>query len=143
MSLQSNNASATVQASVTVPAGSSTATFNVQTSVVAATTTATITGTLNGVSKSAPLTITSASDTVGILNATYFRSSRQVYVAATSTSANAVLKLYVTSTMAYIGTLKYRGSGNYTGQFPWPVSPVNVTVKSSLGGIASKNVVLR
>jgi hypothetical protein len=56
----SNTAAATVPASVTVPAGSTSATFTVTTLGVAANTTSIITGTL-GVSASATLTVTAAS----------------------------------------------------------------------------------
>lgn len=56
----SNTVAATVPASVTVPAGSTSATFTVTTLGVAASTSSTITGTL-GVSASATLTVTAAS----------------------------------------------------------------------------------
>ena len=52
----------------------------------------------------------------------------------------ATLRAYVTSTGALIGTLKNNGGGKYRGQFTWPSNPQNITVKSSLGGSASKAV---
>jgi hypothetical protein len=58
VSLSSNNASATVPASVTVAAGSTTATFTVSTSAVTSSATATITASYSGVSKTAALTVT-------------------------------------------------------------------------------------
>jgi hypothetical protein len=56
--LFSNNASATVPATVTVPAGSTTAAFNVATSTVTSSVSATITASYSGVSKTAAVTIT-------------------------------------------------------------------------------------
>jgi hypothetical protein len=53
-----NTAVATVPASVTVPAGSTSATFTVTTSAVAASTAVTITASYNGTSRPAGLTVT-------------------------------------------------------------------------------------
>jgi hypothetical protein len=58
VALADNSAAATVNTSVTVPAGSSTATFPITTTASATTVTDTITATYNGVSKTASLTIT-------------------------------------------------------------------------------------
>jgi hypothetical protein len=63
VSLSSNNAAASVPASVTVPAGSSTATFTVSTTTVASSVTATLTASYNGTSKTTGLTITPATTT--------------------------------------------------------------------------------
>jgi hypothetical protein len=61
-------------------------------------------------------------------------------VEATSTSSNATLTVYVTSTNAPIGTLRNEGGGRYRGDFSWSPNPQNITVRSSLGGTASRAV---
>lgn len=61
VSLSDNSVAATVPASVTVPAGSTSRTFAVTTSAVSATTTVTITGSFGGTTASAALTVTPAS----------------------------------------------------------------------------------
>jgi hypothetical protein len=61
-------------------------------------------------------------------------------VEATSSSASATLTVFVTSTGAQIGTLTNDGGGRYRGQFNWPTNPQNITVKSSLGGSATRTV---
>lgn len=141
----SNTAAATVPASVTIPAGAASATFAVSSKVVTSSTTTTIRGTHGGLSRSALLTVNPppAADTVAIQLAEYRRSRRQLRVQATSTSASATLKVYVTSTGAFIGTLSNSGSGRYQGLFAWPSNPVKITVKSSLLGSASKNVTVK
>jgi hypothetical protein len=47
------------------------------------------------------------------------------------------------ATNQLIGTLTNNGGGKYTGQISWPTYPQNVTVRSSLGGSASKAVELK
>jgi len=60
VALSSNNAAATVPATVTVPAGRTSVNFTVTTTTITSSTTATIKATYSGASKSAPLTITAA-----------------------------------------------------------------------------------
>jgi hypothetical protein len=98
-----------------------------------------------GVSKAATLAVNPppAADTVAIQQAEYRVSRQQLKVQATSTSANAALRVYVTSTGALIGTLNNTGGGKYRGQFNWPSNPANITVRSSLGGSASRSVAVR
>jgi hypothetical protein len=64
-------------------------------------------------------------------------------VAATGSNAGATLRVYVTSTNTLIGTLNNEGGGRYRGDFSWPTNPQNITVKSSLGGSASRTVTLK
>lgn len=141
----SNTGAATVPASVTVPAGSVSSTFTVTTRTVAAQTTATLSAAYGGSPRTAILTVRSAmaADTVAIQWAEYIVSKRQLQLQATSTSASATLKAYVTSTDALIGTLTNKGGGKYEGQFAWPANPQNVTIRSSLNGSASKAVTLK
>jgi hypothetical protein len=70
------------------------------------------------------------------------RSRKSVRVDAASTDATATLRVYVTATGALIGTLKNNG-GKYSGMLPWPVNPQNITVRSSLGGAASRAVTVK
>jgi hypothetical protein len=49
----------------------------------------------------------------------------------------------VTPMNALIGTLRNEGGGRYRGDFSWPSNPQNVTVRSSLGGSASRAVMAK
>ena len=148
VTLASNNASATVPPSVTVAAGASSATFTVNTAVVSATTTATISGTFNGVTQSATLTINPAgapppppaTDTVRITRAEFDSGKRILRVEATSTSSSATLRVFNTASGVLIGTLGNSGGGQYRGEFSVSTNPQNVTVRSSLGGSATRAV---
>jgi hypothetical protein len=139
----SNTTVATVPSSVTIPAGATSATFVVTTYSVAAPTSVTISASYGGVSKTATLTVTPPSaDTVTINLAQYWISKTQLRVNANSTSATATLEVYVTATDQFIGTLTNNG-GKYSGKFFWPSNPQNITVRSSLGGSASKAVTVK
>jgi hypothetical protein len=59
-------------------------------------------------------------------------------VEATSSNSSATLRAYVTSTGALIGTV----SGGRL-ETAWPSNPVNVTVRSSAGGSASRAVTVK
>ena len=140
VTLSDNSASATTPASVTVGAGATSATFTVTTVGVNASTTATITGSFGGATRTATLTVNSqaTTDTVAIQRAEF--SSGRLRVEATSTSSNATLTVFVTSTNTRIGVLQNDGGGRYRGEFNWPSNPGNITVRSSLGGSASRSV---
>ena len=141
----SNSSVANMPVSVTVPVGATSATFTVTTSVVTATTSVNIMGMFNGLQRSATLTVTTppVGDTVTITRAEYVSSKRSLHVEATSNGVGAVLKLYVTSTNTLIGSLNAVGGGRYTGKFPLSTNPQNVTVRSSLGGSASRVVTVK
>lgn len=81
-------------------------------------------------------------DTVAVTQAIYQTARKKLQIAATTTASDATLTAHVTSTDAVIGTLTKQGA-RYVGKFTWPTNPVNVTVKSSAGGMASKAVVTR
>jgi hypothetical protein len=137
----SNTAVATVPASVTVSAGATSVSFTVTTRSVTTQTSVTLTATAGGVSRQAVLTVTpQPADTVSVTRAEYKVSDRQLRLEATGTNSSATLRVYVTSTNELIGTLTNEGGGRYRGQFTWPVNPQNVTVRSSLGGAASRTV---
>ena len=148
VNLASSSANATVPASVTVAAGASSATFTVNTTAVSATTTATISGTFNGLTRSASLTINPvnapppppATDTVRITRAEFDSGKRTLRVEATSTSASATLQVFNTGTGALLGTLGNGGGGQYRGELTVSTNPQNITVRSSLGGVATRAV---
>jgi hypothetical protein len=135
VSLSSSSSAASVPASVTVPAGSTTASFAVSTSSAGS---PTITATGGGTSRSAVLTVNAAPpppavDTVTITRAEW--SGGRLRVEARSSGSGATLTVYVTSTGVKLGTI----SG---GRFETNTAsnPGNVTVKSSLGGQASRAI---
>ena len=86
---------------------------------------------------------TVASDTVSIQLAEYSAGNDELRVEATGSNASATLSVYVTSTNTFIGTLRNEGGGRYRGDFSWPTNPQNITVRSSLGGSASRTVTLK
>jgi hypothetical protein len=134
-----------VPASVTVLPGQTSASFTLQSFPVGATVVATISAAYDGIAKTAQLTIqpaTAATDRVSVTRAEYTLQKRALRIEATSTSAKATLRAYVTSTGALIGTLKKVGS-KHAGQFTWPSNPQGVTVKSTAGGSASATVVAK
>ena len=140
VTLSSNNSVATVPTGITIPAGSTSATFTVTTTTTSASTPVTLSGTFGGTTQTATLTVTGApptpADKVAVTLAEYVVSKQTLNVQATSTSTSAILKAYVTSTGALIGTLTNVGGGKYQGQLSQSANPQNVTVKSSLGGSA-------
>jgi hypothetical protein len=143
VNLSSSSAVATVPASVTIPAGSSSATFSVGTTSVASTASATISAVSGGVTRSATLTVNPAAastDTVAVQKAEYTSSKGTLLVEATSTRSTATLQVFVTSTGQLLGTLTNNG-GKYNGQLSTTVNPQNITVRSSLGGSATRAVV--
>ncbi len=141
----SNPGVAGVPAIITVPAGETIGAFPVTTSAVTATTIVTITATHAGVLLTTTLTVTPSTttpppatpdpDAVTITRAEYDSAKRQLRVEATSSRAGATLRVHVTSSNALIGTL----SGG-VGQFAVGSNPQSVTVRSSLGGMATLTV---
>lgn len=141
VALTTNSGIITIPASLTVPAGASSATFTITTTAVRSATPATITASSNGTSASSVLTVSppaAASDNVSISRAEY--AAGRLRIDATGTNANATLGVFVTSTNAPIGTLTNNGGGKYSGQFAWSSNPGNITVRSSLGGVATRAV---
>jgi hypothetical protein len=53
------------------------------------------------------------------------------------------MQVFVTSTNTLIGTLRNDGGGRYRSDFSWPSNPQNITVRSSLGGSASRTVTVK
>jgi hypothetical protein len=146
VTLTSGNTSvASVPASVTVPAGVTSAAFTATTNSVTTSTPVTISASYGGITRTTTLTVNAAlaGDTVAIQRAEYTVSNRELRLEATSTSGGAVLRCYVTATGELIGTLTNDGGGRYRGQFTWATNPQNVTVRSSLGGSATRAVAAR
>jgi hypothetical protein len=144
VALSSGNAGVvSVPASVLVPAGATSASFTATTGSVTSSTSVTITASYGGVTRTATLTVNppqQTTDTVSIQLAEYTSDKRELRVEATSTNSSAVLRAYVTSTGELIGTLTNEGGGRYRGQFTWPANPQSITVRSSLGGSATRTV---
>jgi hypothetical protein len=67
--------------------------------------------------------------------------SFQLRVEATSTNASATLTVWNAATGALIGTLSNAGGGKYTGTFTVSPAVLSISVKSSLGGIATGPVI--
>jgi Beta-propeller repeat len=76
-------------------------------------------------------------DTITIRRAEYDRGKRLLRVDATSNQPTAELRVYVTATTTFIGTLNSNGRGSYSGVFSWQTNPQNITVRSSFGGSRS------
>ena len=103
----------------------------------------TLSASYSGVTKTTTLTVNPAAsgDTVAIQRAEYDDRDEELQVEATSTSASATLQVFVTSTNQLIGTLTNNGGGRYSRTFSnLSTNPQNITVRSSLGGSASRVV---
>jgi hypothetical protein len=143
VNLSSSSAVATVPASVTVAAGSSSASFNVGTTSVASPASATISAVLGGVTLSATLNVNpapTAADTVAVQKAEYDTAKRTLRIEATSSRGAATLEVFVTSSGQSLGTLSSNGGGKFSGQLNSATNPQSITVRSSLGGSATKAV---
>lgn len=144
----SEPAVAGLPSSVTVPAGQTGATFTVTTQSVTSSFTVVITARLGeerfaflGVAPAAP---PPAADSVAIQRAEYDARKRSLTVEATSNNSSAVLSVFRTSTDVRIGTMNHQGGGRYRATFNnVATNPESVTVKSSLGGSATRAVTLK
>jgi hypothetical protein len=128
---------ARVPASVTVPAGAASAEFEVTTLALGAGITTSVSATY-GVTRTASLTVNPVAnpfDTVTISRAEFDPSTGQLQVDAMTSRAGETLGVYVTATNAFIGMLS---AGR--GTFSVPSNPESITVRSSLGGYASRAV---
>ncbi|HEU4509641.1 MAG TPA: VCBS repeat-containing protein, partial [Pyrinomonadaceae bacterium] len=82
-------------------------------------------------------------DTVRITRAEFEGSKQTLRVEATSTSSNATLQVFVTSSGQLLGTLANNGGGQYRAELRVSTNPQNITVRSNLGGVASASVVAK
>jgi hypothetical protein len=137
----SNSVLASVPASVTIAPGATSATFPITLQPVATDTAVSIFASLAGVSRTAALVVLRPLDAVQITRAEDVIRSFQLRVEATSTSNTASLTVWNAATGALIGTLSNAGGGKYTGTFTVSPAVLSISVKSSLGGIATGGVV--
>jgi hypothetical protein len=86
---------------------------------------------------------TVAADAISIQLAEYSAGNDELRVEATGTNSSATLTVYVTSTNTLIGTLRNEGGGRFRGDFSWPANPQSITVRSNLGGSATRTVTLK
>jgi hypothetical protein len=135
--ISGNPAIAAVPAFVNVPAGATTVSFPITLAAVAANTAVNLSASLDGITQVATLTVLRPLDAVTITKAIYTAKSLQIKLDVTSTNATATLTAYNATTGALLGTLSNNG-GRYSGTFTANLGATpRVTVKSSLGGIAT------
>ena len=108
---------------------------------LASTATQTSTAIPSPTSTQTPTTV--ATDTISIQRAEYSAGNSELRVEATGSNASATLSVYVTSTNTLIGTLRNEGGGRYRADFSWSTNPQSITVRSNLGGSASRTVSLK
>jgi len=92
--------------------------------------TVTISATLNGHTTTAVLTIL---DVISSSSGNWDKHDHVLTVKAATNTPSDTLQVFVSGTTQLIGTMTNLGNGNYQGQFPWPVNPGKVDIKSSGG----------
>jgi hypothetical protein len=135
-----NRALASVQPSVTIPAGAASATFPITLGRTATDTTVSISASFGGVTRTASLTVLKPLDTVRITKALAVVKSTELRVDATSTNANATLTVWNAATGAFIGTMSNDGRGKFSGRFTVAPAAQLISVKSSFGGFTTGSV---
>jgi trimeric autotransporter adhesin len=91
----------------------------------------TISATLNGQTTTAQLTILDQISPTTAGN--WGKHSHVLTVTAATNNPSDTLQVFVSGTTQLIGTMTNLGQGNYQAQFPWPVNPGRVDIKSSGG----------
>ncbi|HEY4133410.1 MAG TPA: hypothetical protein VGM50_22515 [Gemmatimonadaceae bacterium] len=139
-----------VPSEVVINANTSSAAFPVTTSRVGANVTVTITASGSGSaqgSASGTLVVTTdpppPPDVVTVQSAVFqFVGGRggNLIVKARSSSANAILTMFPDGSTQSNRVLANKGGGNYEGVFPTEIVPATVTVRSNLGGSATRAV---
>ena len=81
-----------------------------------------------------------APDVVQITRALYTAARSQLTVNATDANDTVTLTVSVTSTGEILGPMTNRGGGSYTAKFNGISNPMQITVKSDLGGSATARV---
>jgi hypothetical protein len=133
----SNGSLVSLPASVTVPAGAASASFPIILQPVTADVPVSIFASTSGATQTAGITILRPLDSVQTTKAEYTSRSLQLKVEATSTNSAASLTVWNAGTGALIGSLVPAGGGKYTGSFTVSPAVLSISVKSSLGGIAT------
>jgi hypothetical protein len=143
VTLSSNNASATVPPSVTVPQGATTASFSISTNPVASSTVATISAVFNGVTKTAALTITPGPALAGLsLNPSTVVGGSQSTGTVTLSSAapSAGVTVQLSSNRTKVATVPSRvtvQAGATTATFTVTTSAVRNTSKVTISGTSA------
>ena len=142
-----NPAVARVPAKVVIPAGATSAGFNIATSAVTVPTSVTLSANAAGLTKTAILGVNPpappVTDTVAVQKAEYTANKKTLRVEATSSNTKVTMTVSTTSTGAVLGTLANRGGGKYEATLSVGTNPVNITVKSSGGGSATRAVTVK
>jgi len=143
----SNPAVASIPVSVVIPAGATSAEFTIATSVVTSPTSVTLTANAAGLTKTAILRVNPpappVTDTVAVQKVEYTTKKKTLQVEATSSNRNVTMTVSTTSTGVVLGTLMNKGGGKYQGLLSVATNPVNITVKSSGGGSATRAVTVK
>jgi hypothetical protein len=143
----SNPAVASVPARVVIPAGATSAKFTIATTPVSSPTSVTLSANAAGLTKTAILGVNLPAppdtDTVAVQKTEYTTKKKTLLVEATSSNTNVTMTFSTTSTGAVLGTLANKGGGNYQATLSIPTNPVNITVKSSGGGSATRAVTVK
>lgn len=130
-----------VPAGIVVPAGATSATFPITTTSVPDVLSSFISA-FASVTRTADLTVGPfvPPDTISVSQAVWRKNTKALQVSATSTNDSAQLTVSVTSNGVTIGSMTNVGGTSYVGNFNWPSSPVQITVRSQYAGSATKNV---
>jgi hypothetical protein len=143
----SNPAVARVPARVMIPAGATSAGFNIAASAVTVSTPVTLTANAAGLTKTAILGVNPpappVTDTVAVQKVEYTTKKKTLQVEATSSDTSVTMTVSNTSTGAVLGTLANKGGGKYQATLSVAINPVNITVKSSGGGSATRAVTVK
>jgi len=143
----SNPAVARVPARVMIPAGTTSVGFNIAASAVTVPTPVTLTVNAAGLTKAAILGVNPpappVTDTVAVQKVEYTTKKKTLQVEATSSNTNVTMTVSNTSTGAVLGTLANKGGGKYEATLSVATNPVNITVKSSGGGSATRAVTVK
>lgn len=81
-----------------------------------------------------------SADTLRLSRAEFDSGKRNVRIEATSTSSNATLQVFNTSTGQLIGSLSNNGGGRYSAQLNASANPQSITIRSNLGGTVTGTV---
>jgi hypothetical protein len=142
VSLSSDNAAATVPASVTVPAGGVSSTFTVTTTAVTALTTATVSASYNGLSKTAALTVTPPASVALVsisLNpasvASFTSSTGTVTLSGAAPAGGVSVSLSSNSTSATVPASVTVAAGSSTATFTVTTQSVAATTPVTITGV--------
>jgi hypothetical protein len=135
----SNTSVMQVPVQTVVSGGASSAAFAVTTSPVLTTTKVSIIAQWTGITRTTTLTVSpgapAAADRVTITKARW--KARLLTIQATGSNPTAILSVYLTATNGFMFELTNNGGGRYSDQRGMIFDPVQITVRSNLGGSAT------